>query len=204
MANKLIVSEKEINVNGYIVNSVDLPEVTYNYLYYEPAANNTFKILQVEGTSDYQQVLLTEDEINVCEAYCTSFDSTPYNVEVIDTSVENLDAEQVFLVASAEGSYKGEITESDMVAGDVKVPVEIPQLHNPWMIDPSHLIWDGSTWSVSDLSSRRRLKQLEAAPATDQLDFLIKAVDALSKGQSVPSEVSTFIANWKQIKLDNV
>lgn len=201
--NSITVTEKDITVNGFIVPSIDIPEISYSYLYYEPDAENTFRVIPVEDV--FQQVDLTEEEIAVCEAYCEAFDSTPYEVEVVDTSAE--EPEESVLVIDADGRWKGWMLESEMESGDVvlSTDVEIPlSTSDSLFFTPRSFTWNGTAWVLTGVNDKRRFEQLTQNPVTDQLDFLLKAIDALSNGDDLPADVQAFISKWKEIKANNV
>ena len=200
---KLTVSEKEINVNGFIVSSIDIPEISYSYLYYEPDAENTFRVIPVDDA--FQQVDLTEEEIAVCKAYCEAFDSTPYEVEVIDTSAEEQPVDNV-LVVDSSGRWKGEMPASKMEAGDniVDTIEGMPKQPSNTLFFPANsFTWNGTEWILTSITDKRRFEQLTQTSVTDQLDFLLKAIDALSNGDALPEDVQGFISQWKEIKANN-
>lgn len=202
--NSITVTEKDITVNGFIVPSINIPEISYSYLYYEPDAENTFRVISVEDV--FQQVDLTEEEIVVCEAYCEAFDSTPYEVEVIDTSAEEQPIDTV-LVIDSTGRWKGWMLESEMESGDVvlSTDVAIPlSTSDSLFFTPRSFTWNGTAWVLTGVNDKRRFEQLTQNPVTDQLDFLLKAIDALSNGDPLPSDVQSFISQWKEIKANNV
>lgn len=199
----ITVTEKDITINGFIVPSIDIPEISYSYLYYEPDAENTFRVISVEDV--FQQVGLTEEEIAVCEAYCEAFDSTPYEVEVTDTSAE--EPEEIVLVVEADGRWKGWMPESEMASGDAVLSTDVDtplSTSASLFFPPSSFTWNGTEWVLANVSDKRRFEQLTQNPVTDQLDALLKAVDALSNGDPLPSDVQAFISQWKEIKANNV
>lgn len=201
MANSITVTESEIKVNGYKIPSIDLSDVTYDYLYYEPDGGNLYKLVKVEGTN-YNKIDLTDAEKTACKNYCDSFDETPHKAIVKAAEDAEAALEQVTVV-DANKKWVGLVYKNAIPSGHTQLPdgtvLPLPPTPAEHFAETSYT-WNGSKFVLDSLSDRKRLAHLNATSITDQLDALLKGIEALAAGESLPSDTTAVINAWKAVK----
>ena len=197
--------------NNYELKSMPFLGFSFSYLYYEPEANLYRKV--VENTSrELVYADLSDNEITLLEKFIAKLDNKDYLTEFLADNLKQPDYFESVIVNSgsqsqapvhavdSQGFYAGQVLLP--AAGLTEVPTNPPQ---DLFLEPFGISykWDfkSSSWEVNgDYKERRRLEYLKKVSIGAQLGALFNAVDALSKGQPLPADFTSILADIQDIK----
>lgn len=197
--------------NSYELKSMPFLGFSFSYLYYEPEANLYRKV--VENTSrELVYADLSDNEIALLEKFIAKLDNKDYLTEFLADNLKQPDYFESVIANSgsqsqapvhavdSQGFYAGQVLLP--AAGLTEVPTNPPQ---DLFLEPFGISykWNfkSASWEVNgDYKERRRLEYLKKVSIGAQLGALFNAVDALSKGQPLPADFISILADIQDIK----
>lgn len=194
--NAIIVTEKEIKVNGYPVSELPNLGFEFSYLYYEPDAQNLFKFVKV--SEDLIRSNLLESEKAQCASYCSSF--VPEIVEPIQPAPEAEDPLINFV--TVDGFVGGVKPKSQLEAGEVELSREDIRSIAYSSVNQIDYIWDFQQSKFIGLGyENQRLQRYYAeVPINNQLDAIWAFIEASEI--ELPTKTKEILDKLKSIKQD--
>lgn len=197
--------------NSYELKSMPFLGFSFTYLYYEPEANLYRKV--VENTSgELVYADLSDNEIALLQEFVNKLNNKDYLTEFLADNLKQPDYFESVIANSgsqsqspvhavdSQGFYAGQVLLP--ATGLTEVPTNPPQ---DLFLEPFGISykWNfvNKTWEVNgDYKERRRLEYLKKISIGEQLGALFSAVDALSKGQTLPANFIKILAEIQDIK----
>lgn len=198
--NSLLITQKELKVNGYPVGAIPALGFDYTYLYYEPQLENSFKILKVG--EEFVRSELNDAEVAICVAYCEAF--TPEVVSEPSDSAEPVDPTQEEMVDCVLANGKpGHKKRKDLLEGEIEIDHTKIEYAYPMATNTMQVVWDPASESfVGETYVDKRLCEFyKMATFNGQLDAIWKFIDAYkAAGNSLPAETDAMLTQVKTIK----
>lgn len=194
--NAIIVTEKEIKVNGYPASELPNLGFQFSYLYYEPDAQNLFKFVKVG--EDLIRSNLLESEKEKCASYCSSF--VPEIVELPPSAPAVEDPLINFV--TVDGFVGGVKPRSQLEAGEVELSREDVRSIAYSSVNQIDYIWDFQQSKFVGLGYEdKRLKRYyDEVSINNQLDAIWAFIEA--SGTEMPAKTKEIFDKIKAIKQD--
>lgn len=193
----ITISEFGIKVNGYPLGQLESLGFEYAYLYYEPEAENLFKLARVG--QELVKVDLTDSEKQICSDFCDGF--VPPVVPEPAISIPPEDP-LVFFASAVHHSKKGQKRRSELVSGE-EYEITYEQLNSfpaEHFAGQVQYVWDpvSSTPKPCSADDQRRFEYYKDLKMGDQLDAIWKFIRA--SGIALPAETQAVLNKIDEIK----
>lgn len=197
----IVISPKEIKVNGVPVSELQNIGFEYKFLYYEPEVPNYFKIVNGPNGAEYR-VELNDSEKQLCSEFTSSW-IAPQPVESVQEEVVQPVSNEYVSIVSEDGTLikvvsKSELKGNEIVLNGYQVSTRYVE---SWQT-PS-MIWNKEKQEFEGVSAidKRIVSYMSTYNFGDQFDLMWKAFAAIkSSGVSFPAEVEAALAKIQEIK----
>jgi hypothetical protein len=165
----IVISSKEIKVNGIPLSTLDNIGFEYKYVYYEPEVPNYFKIVNGPDNAEYR-VELTDEEKVTCESFLASWVAPEPEQTEISVQAED----PIIYFVTTEGVLGGCKPKSQLQEGEVKIPQESIKSVEYASVNHIDFTWDAEKAGFVGLGYKnQRLKRYyDEVRINEQLDAI--------------------------------
>ena len=212
----IVISQNEIKIkhNGTTYNLKSMPFLgfSYSYLNYEPEVNLYRKVV-LNFNNQYVYEDLTSNEILIIEQFFSSLNDSEALTDFLDEHEKRPELVNFNTNSSPSVAPKHAVDENGFYVGQQVLPkdglTEVPSFPpKDLYLEPFGISykWDKNinSWVVNGTyKDRRKYQYLNQTTVGDQLDAIISAIDAISKGDDLPEKFNQLVSKIESIKLSN-
>ena len=202
----------KVNNNTYVLKSFPFIGFSYTYLYYEPEVNVYRKVV-LNLSNQYVYENLTDNEKQIVSLFLSDLEDQDKLQDFLTEHQKTSDTFQTDNNSTPSQTPKHAVDSNGFYVGQQVLPkaglTEVSSFPpKDLYLEPFGISykWDTGTnsWVVNGTyKERRKYQYLNQTTIGDQLDAIISAIDALSKGDPLPSKFNQLLAEIEAIKLAN-
>jgi len=212
----IVITQNEIKIKHqstvYALKSMPSLGFSYSYLYYEPEAD-LFRKVVLNFKNEYVYEDLTDNEKLIIEKFLLDLDDTVFLADFLDQHEKRPELVRFDTNSEESVTPKHAVDNNGFYVGQQVLPkeglTEVPSFPpKDLYLEPFGINykWDlgNNKWIVNGTyQERRKYQYLNQTTYGDQLDAIISAIDALSKGHALPEKFNQLMAKIEAIKLSN-
>jgi hypothetical protein len=212
----IVITQNEIKIKHqstvYALKSMPFLGFSYSYLYYEPEAD-LFRKVVLNFKNEHVYEDLTANEKLIIEKFLLDLDDTVFLADFLDQHEKRPELVRFDTNNDTPATPTHAVNADGFYVGQQVLPkeglTEVPSFPpKDLYLEPFGINYkwdrDNNTWIVNGTyQERRKYQYLNQITYGDQLDAIISAIDALSKGHALPEKFNQLMAKIESIKLSN-
>ena len=202
----------KVNSNTYVLKSFPFIGFSFTYLYYEPEVNVYRKVV-LDFNNQYVYEDLTSNEILIIEQFISELSDSETLADFLSENEKRPEVARFNTDSTSSVTPKHAVDQNGFYVGQQVLPkdglTEVPSFPpKDLYLEPFGIgyKWDSSinSWVVNGTyKERRKYQYLNQTTIGDQLDAIISAIDALSKGDPLPDNFRQLLEKIEAIKQSN-